>query len=74
MEAISKQGYTSTLMFFVGVFVHQTVEVILHVFLLLSLCAWHDKVIKFERLAAVARSEGFPISLQMMSVPDSVNG
>ena len=73
MEAVLKQGYISLLMLSVRIFVHQTTrsKVLVDVLSSLGLCASYPEVMKFERSAAVTRSEDFPI---MMAVPGSVRG
>ena len=63
MQAVSKQDYISLLMLSVGIFVHQTTrsKVLLDVLSSLGFCASYAEVIKFERLAAVTRSEDFAL-------------
>ena len=63
MQAVSKQGYISPLILTVGIFVQQTTRsnVLLDVLSSLGLCASYAEVIKFERPAAVTRSEDFPL-------------
>ena len=63
MQAVSKQGYIFPFMFSVGMFFYQTTQskVLSDLLSSLGLCASYAELIKFERSAAVTRSEDFPL-------------